>query len=106
MGQFATGVTIITTRDRSGQAFGTTANAVTSVSLHPRSCSPACDRSQRRSRRCFERRRFAINVLHSSQAELSDRFARRAGPDTWDAVAHRSVEGIPLLGGGHRHARV
>ena len=35
MGQFATGVTIITTRDRSGQAFGTTANAVTSVSLAP-----------------------------------------------------------------------
>ncbi|HEY6523791.1 MAG TPA: flavin reductase family protein, partial [Solirubrobacteraceae bacterium] len=35
MGQFATGVTIITTRDRSGQAFGTTANAVTSVSLGP-----------------------------------------------------------------------
>jgi len=30
-------------------------------------------------------RRFAINVLHRSQSELSDRFARRAAAATWDA---------------------
>ncbi len=35
MGLFATGVTIITTRDRHGNCYGLTANAVTSLSLVP-----------------------------------------------------------------------
>ena len=38
----------------------------------------------------FARRRFAINVLHSSQAGLSDQFARSAGEVDWSQVAHRS----------------
>jgi flavin reductase (DIM6/NTAB) family NADH-FMN oxidoreductase RutF len=99
MGQFTTGVTVITTRDGSGQAFGTTANAVSSVSLSPPLVLACLRQESETLAAVLERRRFAINVLHSSQAELSERFARRAGPDTWDAVAHRSVEGIPLLEG-------
>jgi GTP cyclohydrolase II len=47
----------------------------------------------------LERRRFAINVLHSSQTELADRFARRAASHTWEQIPHRSVDGIPLLDG-------
>ena len=35
MGVFATGVTVITTRNADGTPFGLTANAVTSVSLTP-----------------------------------------------------------------------
>jgi flavin reductase (DIM6/NTAB) family NADH-FMN oxidoreductase RutF len=92
MGQFTTG-------DGSGQAFGTTANAVSSVSLSPPLVLACLRQESETLAAVLERRRFAINVLHSSQAELSERFARRAGPDTWDAVAHRSVEGIPLLEG-------
>jgi flavin reductase (DIM6/NTAB) family NADH-FMN oxidoreductase RutF len=99
MGQFTTGVTIVTTRDGSGQAFGTTANAVSSVSLRPPLVLACLRQESETLAALLERRRFAINVLHSTQTELSDRFARRAGPDTWDAVAHRSVEGVPLLEG-------
>lgn len=99
MGQFATGVTIITTHDRSGRPFGTTANAVTSVSLHP-PLVLACLREESETLAALlDSRRFAINVLHSSQTELSDRFALRAADDTWEAVAHRSVAGVPLLDG-------
>jgi flavin reductase (DIM6/NTAB) family NADH-FMN oxidoreductase RutF len=99
MGQFATGVTVITTRDRSGQPFGTTANAVSSVSLRP-PLVLACLREESETLSALlERRRFAINVLHSSQTELSDRFAQRTAPDTWDSVAHRTVAEIPLLEG-------
>jgi flavin reductase (DIM6/NTAB) family NADH-FMN oxidoreductase RutF len=99
MGQFATGVTVITTRDGSGQAFGTTANAVTSVSLQPPLVLACLRQESETLAALFERRRFAINVLHSSQAELSDRFAHRASAATWEAVAHRSAEGIPILDG-------
>jgi flavin reductase (DIM6/NTAB) family NADH-FMN oxidoreductase RutF len=99
MGQFATGVTIITTRDRSGQSFGTTANAVSSVSLRPPLVLACLRQESETLAALLESRRFAINVLHSSQAELSDRFARRTAPDTWEAVAHSDDSGLPLLEG-------
>ena len=99
MGQFATGVTVITTRDQAGRPFGTTANAVSSVSLRPPLVLACLRRESETLAALLERRRFAINVLHSSQSELSDRFARRAEDDTWDAVAHRGADGIPLLEG-------
>jgi flavin reductase (DIM6/NTAB) family NADH-FMN oxidoreductase RutF len=99
MGRFATGVTVITTRDRAGRPFGTTANAVSSVSLRPPLVLACLRRESETLAALLERRRFAINVLHSSQSELSDRFARRAAEDTWDAVAHRTPHGIPLLEG-------
>jgi flavin reductase (DIM6/NTAB) family NADH-FMN oxidoreductase RutF len=99
MGQFATGVTVITTRDRSGRSFGTTANAVSSVSLRPPLVLACLRKESETLSALLERRRFAINVLHSSQIELSDRFAQRTAPDTWDSVAHRTVAEIPLLEG-------
>jgi flavin reductase (DIM6/NTAB) family NADH-FMN oxidoreductase RutF len=96
---FATGVTVITTRDRDGRAYGTTANAVSSVSLRP-PLVLACLREESETLAALlERRRFAINVLHRSQTELSDRFARPTGDDTWETVSHRSVGDIPLLDG-------
>src|ERR1035438_4939505 len=99
MGQFATGVTVITTRDASGRPFGTTVNAVSSVSLRPPLVLACLRQESETLSALLERRRFAINVLHSSQTELSDRFAQRTTDDTWDAVAHRCVEGVPLLEG-------
>jgi flavin reductase (DIM6/NTAB) family NADH-FMN oxidoreductase RutF len=99
MGQFATGVTVITSRDQTGRPFGTTANAVSSVSLRPPLVLACLRRESGTLAALLERRRFAINVLHSSQSELSDRFARRSADDTWDAVAHRTPNEIPLLEG-------
>jgi len=99
MSQFATGVTVITTQDGSGRPFGSTANAVSSVSLRPPLVLACLRQESETLAALYERRRFAINVLHSSQAELSDRFARRASAETWDEVAHRSADGIPLLDG-------
>jgi flavin reductase (DIM6/NTAB) family NADH-FMN oxidoreductase RutF len=99
MGMFATGVTVITTCDQYGRQYGTTANAVSSVSLRP-PLVLACLREESETLAALlARRKFAINVLHSSQTELSDRFARPTAHDTWDAVAHRSVEDIPVLEG-------
>ena len=99
MGRFATGVTVVTSRDNAGRPFGTTANAVTSVSLRPPLVLACLRRESETLAALIERRRFAINVLHESQHHLSDRFARRAGGATWHRVAHRSIGGIPLLDG-------
>jgi flavin reductase (DIM6/NTAB) family NADH-FMN oxidoreductase RutF len=99
MGQFATGVTVITTHDRAGRLYGSTANAVSSVSLRPPLVLACLRRESETLAALLERRRFAINVLHSSQTELSDHFAGCSAADTWDAVAHRTANGIPLLEG-------
>jgi flavin reductase (DIM6/NTAB) family NADH-FMN oxidoreductase RutF len=83
-GSYATGVTIITTRV-AGQLYGLTANSFTSVSLSP----PILLFCIGRSRNSFEAFRstlsFTINVLSSSQRELSERFAA-SGEDKWVGV--------------------
>src|SRR5450755_2318550 len=70
MGMFATGVTVITSRDPDGRPVGTTAKAVSSVSLRP-PLVLACLREESPTLAALlESRRFAINVLHRSQSAL------------------------------------
>ncbi|HEX4011659.1 MAG TPA: flavin reductase [Solirubrobacteraceae bacterium] len=99
MGQLATGVTVVTSRDARGRPFGTTANAVTVVSLRPPLVLVCLREDSETLGALLERRRFAINVLRSDQGELSERFARRTAEDTWQGVSHRDFHGIPLLDG-------
>ncbi len=99
MGMFATGVTVITTRDSDGRPFGSTANAVSSISLSPPLVLACLHEESKTLAALLVRRKFAINVLHSSQTELSDHFARPAAQHTWEAFAHRSMQDIPVLDG-------
>ncbi|MGA2550057.1 MAG: flavin reductase family protein [Burkholderiaceae bacterium] len=78
LGQFATGVTIITTRTDSGKPVGFTANSFNSVSLDP----PLVlwSQSSRASSLAIFRgnTHYAINVLASDQIELSRSFGSSA----------------------------
>ena len=76
LGEFATGVTIITTQARDGRYVGFTANSFNSVSLKPPlvvwSLSVAAN-----NRIAFEQcERYAISVLASDQEKLARRFSR------------------------------
>ena len=76
LGEFATGVTIITTRARDGRYVGFTANSFNSVSLKPAlvvwSLSVAAN-----NRIAFEQcERYAISVLAADQEKLARRFSR------------------------------
>jgi flavin reductase (DIM6/NTAB) family NADH-FMN oxidoreductase RutF len=76
LSEFATGVTIITTRDSGTRYVGFTANSFNSVSLAPPlvlwSLSRAAD-----SHLAFEQcERYAINVLAVDQVPLARRFSR------------------------------
>jgi flavin reductase (DIM6/NTAB) family NADH-FMN oxidoreductase RutF len=99
MGQYTTGVAIITTRTPEGYHTGLTVNSLTSVSLDPplvlfclatRSCLLAA----------FEQAQyFAINVLAKDQQVLSNRFARPSS-NTWEGVKYEVGEyGCALLTG-------
>jgi 3-hydroxy-9,10-secoandrosta-1,3,5(10)-triene-9,17-dione monooxygenase reductase component len=86
VGHFATGVTVVTAA--SGDTWnGTTANAVSSVSLDPPLLLVCLRDESLTLASLLESGRFAVNVLHAEQQPLAHRFARRdAG---WDGVAHR-----------------
>jgi flavin reductase (DIM6/NTAB) family NADH-FMN oxidoreductase RutF len=97
MGHFATGVTVITTRDVDGKPYGLTANALCSVSLTP-PLLLICVDTRAESHPAFERSRlFAVNVLALGHEELSRRFAVSGG-DKFVDVRHRfGTTGVPLL---------
>ncbi len=99
MGHFATGVTVITTRDLDGKPYGFTANAVCSVSLTPPLLLVCVDKGAE-SHPALERSRlFAVNVLALGHEETSRRFAVSGG-DKFVDVPHRSgVTGAPILDG-------
>jgi flavin reductase (DIM6/NTAB) family NADH-FMN oxidoreductase RutF len=97
MGHFATGVTIVTTLEN-GRPLGSTANAVSSVSLHPPLILVSLRNESETLAALLRTRRFAVNVLHEGQEELADRFARRAD-DSWDGIEWSQAGGAPVLGG-------
>lgn len=97
LGSFATGVTIVTTLDRSGQPIGVTANSFSSVSLCPPLVS-WCLRNNSYSLPAFRGLgRFAINILNADHAELCRRFARPSA-DKWKGIAFVvGAAGCPLF---------
>jgi len=97
MGHFATGVSIITTRDVDGRPYGLTANALCSVSLDPPLLLICVDK-RAESHPAFTRSgSFAVNVLGHGHEDLSRRFAVSGG-DKFVDVPHRSGKtGVPLL---------
>jgi flavin reductase (DIM6/NTAB) family NADH-FMN oxidoreductase RutF len=89
MGHFATGVTVITSVGADGRPVGTTANAVSSLSLDPPLLLVCFDRSSQTLEAVGAHGAFAVNVLAAPQQELSANFARRGLAAAWDGVRHR-----------------
>jgi flavin reductase (DIM6/NTAB) family NADH-FMN oxidoreductase RutF len=100
MGHFVTGVTVVTSVDADGQPVGTTANAVSSLSLDPPLVLVCFDRSSLTLEAVRSHGAFAVNVLAADQRHLSVNFARRGLAAAWDGVRHRSgPTGSPRLHG-------
>src|SRR6266498_1404078 len=78
LGMFATGVTVITTRD-GDQVHGMTANAFMSVSLRPPLVLISVDRRARTHALLHVGKTFGVSVLGHDQVSLSDHFAGRTG---------------------------
>jgi flavin reductase (DIM6/NTAB) family NADH-FMN oxidoreductase RutF len=102
IGHFASGVTIITTRDR-GVDFGVTANAVSSLSLEPPMMLVCLNRTSRTRGAIGRSKSFSVNILNESQGDLAVRFAT-GDDDKFREVAVRYGElGNPLLDGALAH---
>lgn len=102
IGRFATGVTVITAIDGS-QWYGTTASAVSSLSLEPPMLLVCMNQQSTTGEAISRVGAFAVNILDESQDQLARRFARK-DPDKFEGVpvtAGRS--GQPLLDGALAH---
>lgn len=75
---FASGVTVVTAL-HDGRAFGTTASAVTSLSLEPPMLLICMNKQSETGRAVAAAGHFAVNILGADQMELAERFARKGG---------------------------
>ena len=100
LGLFATGVTIITTRDGE-QVHGMTANAFMSVSLEPPLVLISVDRRTKMCGLLHAGSTYGVSVLCESQSALSDRFAGRPGAEKARSAEPRFelIHNTPLVGG-------
>jgi flavin reductase (DIM6/NTAB) family NADH-FMN oxidoreductase RutF len=98
IGRFASGVTVITTFDGS-RAFGSTASAVSSLSLEPPMLLVCINRRSATGAAVARSGTFAVNILAEHQGELARRFASKE-PDKFHGVRTRMGRyGEPLLEG-------
>jgi len=98
---FATGVAVITTRDKAGKLYGLTMNAISSLSLDPPLFLICVDKRSNTLAPMLESRAFAINILAQGQEAISNTFAGK-GEDKFANVAHRiGSHGMPLIEGAH-----
>jgi flavin reductase (DIM6/NTAB) family NADH-FMN oxidoreductase RutF len=107
MGNFPTGITVLTLEREPGQVHGMTANSFTSVSLEPLLILVCIDHNARLLSYLKEQRRFGVNILKASQQPLSEYFARPqldAAEEARLGIHFRWTDsGIPLLENGLAH---
>jgi flavin reductase (DIM6/NTAB) family NADH-FMN oxidoreductase RutF len=103
LSRFATGVTVVTTRDRAGRPLGLTVSAFCSVSLHPPLVLVCIDHRSETNAGMRESGLFAVSVLAEDQEEVSRRFAAtgRAKHEGFAFLAGRL--GLPLVPGALAH---
>ena len=103
MGLFATGVTVLTTRDAEGRPYGLTANAVTSLSLDPPLLIICIDKKAETHPHFFDSRCFVVNILAEDQEALSTRFAKSGGDKFGSLPFSTNQDGVPVLEGTLAH---
>ena len=101
LGQFATGVTVITAERAPGQVHGMTANSFTSVSLRPLLILICVAHQAQLLPLVQKQKRFGVSILREDQRALSEYFAQTVeDPETEKRlrIHYRWTKtGIPLL---------
>ncbi len=99
LGHFATGVTIVTTRDAEGEPVGVTVNSFASVSLEPPLVLWSLAKKSWSLPAFQQAGHYAVHVLASDQQALSDRFARASTDKFGGLDVVEGEGGAPLLAG-------
>lgn len=97
IGQFPTGVTVVTTRS-DAEDFGTTVSAICPVCADPPMILACLNRFSTTGAAIERSGGFAVNVLSQGQLDLAERFAL-PGSDFTDVATEPGRHGEPLLTG-------
>jgi len=95
IGRFASGVTVITAQHED-RPFGTTASAVSSLSLEPPMLLVCLNKASSTGQAIAAARHFAVNILGEDQADAAMRFAGKGDKFAGARIAHGEM-GEPLL---------
>lgn len=97
LGQFATGVTIVTALDAEGKKVGMTANSFSSVSLDPMLVLWSIAKTSKAFTAFTEAQQFAIHILCTEQKSLSGQFASNCDDRFCNVPHHDGLGGVPIL---------
>ena len=98
LGQFPTGVTVVTALDRKGKKIGMTANSFSSVSLDPMLVLWSVSKTASCFREFVTASHFAIHVLNANQKSISNQFASNCDDRFQNIEYLKGVDGVPVLG--------
>jgi 4-nitrophenol 2-monooxygenase / 4-nitrocatechol 4-monooxygenase, reductase component len=98
IGRFASGVTVVTTM-LAGKDFGTTASAMSSLSLEPPMLLVCLNRTSETQRAIAESGYLGVSILGEDQAEIARAFARKAADKFARVAVLRGELGVPLIHG-------
>jgi Conserved protein/domain typically associated with flavoprotein oxygenases, DIM6/NTAB family len=96
MGNFATGITVVTTRDESGTPYGLTVNSFTSVSLNPVLVLVCLENKLSGLQSFKDSKYFGVSILSEHQEHLSRMFAKRDA-ERPPSIYFDGKLGMPLL---------
>lgn len=97
LGQFPTGVTVITTRDDQNRPVGMTASSFNSVSQEPPLILWSIDKSALSAKIFSQAKHFAVNILGKHQIDTANHFARRGVDKFADISLTEGRDGCPIL---------
>ena len=97
LGRFASGVTVVTTKDGAGELHGLTVSAFCSVSMNP-PLILVCIQKTTGSYHAFEESKvFVVNILSESQKDISNQFAFKH-EDKFAGISYqKGIEDLPVL---------
>lgn len=97
LGRFASGVTVVTTKDDSGKLFGITVSAFCSVSLEP-PLILVCIEKRAGSHHAFqESKAFVVNILREDQQSVSNHFASHLEDKFANVEYDAGIKNLPVL---------
>jgi flavin reductase (DIM6/NTAB) family NADH-FMN oxidoreductase RutF len=99
MGNYPTGVTVVTTKDENGTPLGLTVNSFASVSIDPLMILWSIDKRVGSYEEFVKTDKFAVHVLADNQGDICSLFAMkgtdRFGSCEWNTSEH----GLPIIAG-------
>ncbi len=98
LGRFASGVTVVTTRDAEGRDHGMTVSAFASLSLVPPQILVCIDREASVHAMLTSAEWMVVNILSAAQEPLSRRFSHLEAMARFDGIGFtRATHGAPIL---------